>query len=74
VYIFFPGYVADNAVCVRQLLSDLFHSVPTARDERYSCAAIQQLADESQPKAGSPASDSHSKIDEWIARMTFWRR
>jgi hypothetical protein len=47
VYIFFPGYVADNAMCVRQLLSDLFDSVPAARDECYSCAAIQQLADES---------------------------
>jgi hypothetical protein len=46
VYIFFPGHVADNAVCVRQLVSDSFHPVPMARDERYSCAAIQQLADE----------------------------
>jgi hypothetical protein len=47
VYIFFPGYVADNAMCVWQILSDLVHSVPTARDEGYSCAAIQQLADKS---------------------------
>jgi hypothetical protein len=46
VYIFFPGYVTDNAVCFRQLLYDMLHAVPTARDERYLRAAIQQLADE----------------------------
>jgi hypothetical protein len=46
VYIFFSGYVADNAVCLRQLPYDMFHAVPTARDERYFRAAIQQFADE----------------------------
>ena len=74
MYIFFPGHVTDNAVCVRQLLHDTFHPVPTARDESYLRAAIQQFADESQAKAGSAASNSYSNIGEWIARMMVCRR
>jgi hypothetical protein len=46
VYIFFPGHVTDNAMCGRQLLHDTFHPIPTARDESYFRAAIQQFADE----------------------------
>jgi hypothetical protein len=46
VYIFFPGHVTDNAMCGRQFLHDTFHPIPTARDESYFRAAIQQFADE----------------------------
>jgi hypothetical protein len=46
VYIFFPGHVTDNAMCRWRLLHHRFHPVPTARDESYFRAAIQQFADE----------------------------
>src|SRR5205814_8609849 len=73
VYIFLPGHVADNAVCVRQLLHDTFHSVLATRDERDLRSAIQQFADEGQAKAGSAAGNSDSTTEERVERRVVCR-